>query len=195
MGARAALDEAQPYLDKVGDDGGQPFYADPDQDLWGRFHFTQVLVHESDCALLHPKDVTPARKPRKDKKPPLKVLVAKRLYAPWLEARVDCQRKAISEASDSLFPLESPWTETAVTAILQGNASLADEVRGYLHDEAAVLDHERVLQKTARENFYRLLATVEEHMKDFKKRELNDAPLESLRKQLDRLLVAISQPS
>jgi hypothetical protein len=178
----------------VGDDGGQQFFADPDQDLWGRFHFTQVLVQESDCALLHPKDVTPPGKPRKDKKAPLKVK-AKRLYAPWLEARVDCQRKAISLAAESLFPLESSWTEMAVTALAQGNASLAEEVRGYLHDEAAVLDHERTLQKTARENFYRLLATVEEHMKDFKKRELSDAPLESLRKQLDRLIVAISQPS
>lgn len=195
MGAKAALDEALPFLDKVGsEEGGQPFFADPDQDLWGRFYFTSLLVRESNCALLVPKDVAPPPKPRKDKKPPGKSR-PKLLYAPWLEARVDCQRKAITDASQELFPLDGPWTEPAVAALMQGSDAIGEQVRAFEKKEAGGLERNRALQKLARENLYRLLATIEEQMKDFKKRDLSDAPLESLRKQIDRLLVAISQPS
>jgi hypothetical protein len=191
-GAKATLDETLPYLDKVGDENGQPFYADPD--LWGRYHFTVLLVRESNCALLEPKNVAPPPKPRKDNKPSLKPK-PKRLYRSWLEARIDCQRKAITEASEELFPLESGWTEPTVATLLQATGALADEVIRFEKEEASVLERSHALQKVARENFYRLLATIEEQIKIFKKRELSNTPLELLRKQVDRLLVAISRPS
>jgi len=104
-------------------------------------------------------------------------------------------RKAITAASEDLFPQDSTWSETAVASLMQGNSDFGDRIQSFLKDESGSLDRYRALQKTARENLYRLLATIEGQMKNFKDRALNEAPLEQLRKQIDRLLVAISTPS
>ncbi|MGZ3705796.1 MAG: tetratricopeptide repeat protein, partial [Bdellovibrionota bacterium] len=139
MGAKTALEEALPYLDKVGsEDGAQAYFADPDQDLWGRYHFTSLLVAETECASLLPKElaVVPAAKAAKGKKQPAPkkkpARIAKRLYAPWLEARTDCLRKAITAASEDLFPQDSPWSEPAVASLMQGNGDFGDRIQAFL---------------------------------------------------------------
>jgi tetratricopeptide (TPR) repeat protein len=195
LGAKAALEEAQPFLDKVGDDDGGPaFFSDPDQDLWGRFHYTSILVQETECARLVPNEIggSPSRVAKDGKKIPKRP--GKRLYAPWLEAVVDCHRKSVTKASDELFERESPWSEPALEAIAGGISDLGEKTLTYLKEETSRLERRRALQGDARENLYRLLATIEEKLKKFKNQELNSQPLESLRKQVDRLLVQVSSP-
>jgi hypothetical protein len=193
LGAKTALDEALPYLDQTGtDDASQAFFADPDQDLWGRYHTTSILLRESECTGLSPHE-TAAKLPAK-KKPPKKLATPTRLYGPWLEAVTTCQRQALAEASDDLFSRESPWEPQAAAALATGFRVFGERILGYLHDETARLDRQRALQKIARENIYLLLHAVEEKLKVYKNQELNQSSLESLRKQLDGLLGKISSP-
>jgi hypothetical protein len=200
LGAKAELEEAQPFLDKAtSDEAVQPFFADPDQDLWGRSHFTSILVTESECLKLEPRDLAhrepaPEKPGKKSAAKKLKAVAPNRLYAPWLEAVTDCQRKASTEAADELFERESPWGPLAAAAISNSITIFGNRITGYLKEEASRLPRRRALQKDARENLYRLLALFEEKLKFFKNRELNEAPLEPLRKQVDRLLVEISSP-
>lgn len=198
LGARTALDEAQPFLDKVGtDDGGQPYYADPDQDLWGRFHYTAILVQESECTKLMPRDLAgPAPEPegKEGSSKKKKKRAPRLLYAPWLESVADCQRQAIVRAADDLFERESPWGAPSLAAIQQGLDAFATKIQIYLRGEVAALERHRALQKSARENLYRILEATEVKLKYFKDHELNSEPLESLRKHLDRLLVQGSSP-
>jgi tetratricopeptide (TPR) repeat protein len=193
LGAKAALDEAEPYLDKVStEDGGQPLYADADQDLWGRYHYTSVLVEEMECGRLTPKEIGVAAKPGKKGR---KARPLKRLYAPWLEAVTDCQRKAIAHASQEIFSHDSPWAPKAEAALTQGIEAFGERVRDYLRQESAALEKHRALEKTARENFYRLLSSVEDQIKIFKNRGLNSESLEAIRKKIDPLIVSLSHPS
>lgn len=179
LGAKAALDESMAFLDKMGE--GEPastFFSHPDQDLWGRFHFTQVLLETKECGLTEPKEV----------------LKKKRLYEPWMDSVTDCLRSAISHASKELFAKESQWGETAENALVQAIESFANKIRGHLKREASVIERHRALNKTTRESYYRLLGTVDEHLKSFKNQGLNALALERMRKQIDRLLVGVSGP-
>lgn len=187
LGAKAVLEDALPYLDKLGEDEklSSSSHSNPDQDLWGRYHFTAILVKEMECNQLGPKEL-----PGKTKK-----ARANRLYAPWLESVTDCLRSTVDTASEELFSRESPWGPRAEQTILHGVLGLAEKVQGFLSKEASVLAKHRSLQKVAREQFYRLLSSVDENLKIFKKRGVNSTALESLRKQIDRLLVAFSSPS
>lgn len=180
QGARAVLDDSAAYLDRVGKEESRaiPFFSNPDEDLWGRFHFTAVLIKTRECGLTEPKEVK-----------------KKKLYLPWLEARTDCLRAALQTATQELFLRESPWGEKAGEAIGQAIEAHARNVAALLKAEAKKLEVHARLQKEAREELYRLLTPVDESLKNFKNRGINGQPLELLRKQIDRLLVSISGPS
>lgn len=184
QGARAVLDDSAAYLDRVGKEESRaiPFYANPDEDLWGRFHFTSVLIKTRECGLSEPKEV-PRSKP------------VKKLYQPWLESRTDCLRAALRTATQELFVRESPWSEKAADALGQAVEAHGRKLAALLKAEAKKLEVHARLQKEAREELYRLLGPVDEDLKDFKNRGISGQPLESLRKQIDRLLVSISEPS
>lgn len=198
LGAKATLEDTLPYLDKVGfDDGSQPFYADPDQDLWGRYHYTALLIAESECAQLGPHETLVPLPPLKDpeKTARKRKPIVRRLYPPWIESVTDCQRKAVTRASEEIFFRDSPWSEPTRQVLADGIDAFGAKLRSFLKQESGVLSRERALQKTARENLYRLLATIEEKMKYFKDHGLSPKTLESLRKQVDPLLVSISTSS
>ncbi len=187
LGAKAVLEDALPYLDLLGLDENTSVsvYSDPDQDLWGRYHFTSLLVREMECNQMVPKEV-----PGKGKK-----AKGTYLYTPWLESVTDCLAKTIDVASEELFTRETPWAVPVEQSISNGIAVFAKKVEGYLAKEAPALDRHRALQKNVREQFYRLLTAVDENLKNFKKRGVTPSPLESFRKQIDRLLVTISGTS
>jgi hypothetical protein len=182
QGAKAVLDDSAAYLDKEGKDEGRaiPYYSNPEQDLWGRYHFTAVLLKTRSCGRLPPKETGKAKQ---------------RLYGPWLESEIDCLRAAVDTASEELFVRESSWGNETEKDLSLAIDAFASKVLGFLSGEAKQLDRHRALQKAARENFYRLLGTLDDHLKNFKNRGINTSSLETLRKQVDRLLVAISRPS
>lgn len=200
QGARAVLEDSAAYLDKVGKEESRPipFYSNPEQDLWGRYHFTATLIKTKECALLGPKNIGKPGKGKKkgqEKESPAARPNNKFLYAPWLEAETDCLRTAVKTASEELFARESPWAPPAGESLLEGVNAFGSEISQHLKAEAARLESHRALQKAARENLYRLLGTVDEHLKNFKDRGISSPRLDDLRKQLDRLLVSISGPS
>lgn len=182
QGAKAVLDDSAAYLDKVDKDEGRaiPYFSNPDQDLWGRHHFTAVLIKTWECSRFKPKETGKAKQ---------------KLYGPWLEAETDCFRSTLDTASQELFARESPWAEEAVADISRGVDAFGAEILGALKLEKKKLERHQALQKAAREHLYRLLGTLDEHLKNFKNRGINGAPLIELRKQIDRLLVSISRPS
>ncbi|HEY8280240.1 MAG TPA: hypothetical protein VIH99_11490 [Bdellovibrionota bacterium] len=191
LGAKKVLESATPFLDKVGsEDRAIPFYADPNEDLWGRYYFTSLLIQEMECNRLSPSEFTPKKAKGAKKKPK-----AQRLYQAWLESVTDCLRKSVNEASEDLFSRDSSWAEPVETSITQGISVFGKKIEGYLKEEAAHLDRLRALQKSSREQLYRLLNTTEEQLKNFKNHGFNTKSLESVRKLVDRLLVALSNPS
>jgi len=197
-GAKAVLSDALPYLDKMGssDRSANPFYADPDQDLWGRYHFTEVLVEEVECNKLGPKEIMGSTKIKSaDGATKIKKMRMHRLYNPWLEGVTDCFRKAVTLASNEIFAFESPWSAPAEQSLSQGIDVFANKIQTFLKEESGVLNNHRALQKASSEHLYRLLGTLDERLKFFKDRGVNSVHLESLRKQLDRLLVSLSRPS
>jgi tetratricopeptide (TPR) repeat protein len=196
LGAKAELEEAQPFLDKVeGENGSQPFYADPDQDLWGRYHFTALLLQVSDCSRLTPKEIAkPAPASKKKSKKKIKPASPKRIYQPWLEGVTDCYRKAVTQASDEIFNIDTPWSTQARSVLASALSDLGSKIEMYLKDEAKALDRHRALEIAARENLYRLLNVIESKMKDFKNQNLSTESLETLRKIVDPLLAKISSP-
>jgi hypothetical protein len=179
LGAKAVLKDSLPYLDKMEADERGPLRTDPDQDLWGRYHFIEALIDETECTKAGPSSTR-----RK-----------KTLYSPWLESVTDCFRGAITKASEELFSRESPWSSLAQESLERGISHFAEEIDGYLQKEKAKLESFRTLQKASREQLYRILGTTDSQLKTLKDRGINPLPLESLRKLLDRLLVTLSRPS
>lgn len=180
QGAKVVLEDAVAYLDKVGsEEKAIPFYANPDEDLWGRYHFSSVLMEARTCPSPQPKEI--AKK--------------KKLYVPWLESVTDCLRASLTHGSQELFVKENAWSDMAGTELGAAIDTFGQKIQTHLKKEASSLASHRALQKSASENLYRLLGTVDEHIKNFKNRGVSPKPLESLRKQIDRLLVVISSPS
>jgi len=180
QGAKVVLEDAVAYLDKVGgDDKAIPFYANPDEDLWGRYHFSSVLMAARTCPSTQPKVI--------NKK--------KTLYVPWLESVTDCLRTALTHASQELFVKDNAWSEKAGAELHSAVEAFGLKIQANVKKEEASLAGRQALQKSAAENLYRLLGTMDEHLKIFKNRGVGSPSLESLRKQLDRLLMAISSPS
>jgi len=181
MGAKSVLENAVAYLDNVGTEEGKnlPFYSNPDQDLWGRYHFTAVLLEAGACNVNNPKEVG------KNKK----------LYAPWLESVTDCLRKTFTHASNEIFLKESAWTDKAHASLSTAVEAFGKKIQLHLSKEAKVLAKQQSLKKSAAEALYRLLGTLDENLKNLKNQGVNASPLEQLRKQIDHLLVAVSNPS
>ncbi len=175
QGANVVLEDSLAYLDKVGADDKAPFYANSDQDLWGRYYFSMVLVQVRACDLSQPKEI--AKK--------------KRLYDPWLDSVTDCLRKTLKLASEELFAKENDWNDRATEELGKAIESFGVKIEAQMKREAGVLANQRALKKSASQSLYRLLGTLDEQLKIFKDRAVNSGALELLRKQIDRLLVSI----
>jgi len=180
QGAQVELEETVAYLDKVGDDEkAMPYFSNPDQDLWGRYHFSSVLLEARDCSLSQPKEI--------QKK--------KRLYAPWLDSVADCLRKTLTHSGQELFGKENIWGDLAEEELRNAFDAFAQKIKTQLAREAPVLANHQKLLKMSREAFYRILGTADEQVKNLKNQALALQHLERLRKQLDRLLVGFSASS
>lgn len=181
MGAKGQLKDSTQYLDlAAGEDRGA--LSESERDVWGRYHFTSLLIREKECSALGPKTTGSGKK-------------AKVLYANWLEGNVDCLRDAIEEATQEVFLRESAWSGQSASALSRNVENMAAKIRGYLQAESKALNTRRALERSAREQLYRLVSELEKNIKIFKNRSLNPAPLEQIRKRIDLLLVSLSNPS
>ncbi len=184
QGAKAVLEDSAAYLDKVSGEEGRagPYYANPDQDLWGRYYFTSLLLKARDCTDLNPKKVKSGK-------------AESYLYTAWIEAESDCLSAAVRFASQELFAKESSWGQEAVNALSGSIDNFGSKVKEHSRLLAKHLSKQAALKKESLEGLYRVLGTVDDQIKNFKDREVTPEPLEQLRKQIDPLLVSISSSS
>jgi tetratricopeptide (TPR) repeat protein len=183
-GARAVLKDAEQFLESSGSpDSTFTIFSDPNQDLWGRYHFTEAMIAEKSCRLMNPKELAGKKKD------------TRRLYEPWLEASVDCLRHSLVEADRQLFQKESVWSPEVGAIFLDSVDLLGNRVKGYIAQEKEKLDRQHLLEKNAREHLYRLLSTIDDLLKSVKKQRVETSSLESIRKRIDLLLLQISKPS
>jgi tetratricopeptide (TPR) repeat protein len=179
-GARAVLKDASQYLDGYG--AGKSRGPSLDGDLWGRFHFTSLLVEISRCASTSPKEIGSGNSRR-------------RLYEPWLDATVDCYRQAVDKLVQDLLRRESPWSEAAVLRLDGSLEALGQKLQGYLKQEVGRLERRRALEGLSRRQLYRLLGKLDESEKSLKNQTIIERPLSPLRKRIDLLLVSLSATS
>lgn len=182
-GAKAVLEDSAAFLDKITEEEDAPVHARPDRDLWGRYHFTQVLLEARECALTQPKELAQ------------KGTAKKRLYVPWMESVTDCLRAALTHASKELFAKESLWGEKAEPTLSAAVEDFGQRIQRYLKQEAGMIERHRSLHKSARESLYRLLGTLDQHLISLRSRGASTHALDKLRKQIDRLLVSVSGPT
>ncbi|MGZ3693140.1 MAG: tetratricopeptide repeat protein [Bdellovibrionota bacterium] len=181
LGAKAQLKDATQYLDLTsGED--RTVLSESERDVWGRYHFTSLLVQERECQALNPQKAGSGKR-------------AKTLYTNWLEGSIDCVRQAITEASNEIFIRESAWSVPSYSSLERSMDNLAAKIRQFLESENKVLSNKQALKKAAQAQLYRLITELDKNIKVFKIREVNSQYLESLRKRVDLLLVSISRPS
>ena len=164
-----------------------------EEDLWGRYHFTSILLKGAECREIEPRTLEEAAKKSIGKKG--KAKAPRRLYRAWLESRTDCLLKMTSLAGDEVFPHESSWATSTEKAILGGISQFESRIKDFLRAEAPSLDRHRELEKETRENLYRLLNGIELQIKKLKNQHLESQHLEAIRKQVDSLIVRISSSS
>jgi tetratricopeptide (TPR) repeat protein len=181
LGAKSQLKDATQYLDLTsGED--RTVLSEAERDVWGRYHFTSLLIRENECSALVPQRTGTAKR-------------GKTLYTNWLEGSTDCLRQAINEASSELFLKESSWSAPAAASLERNVENLATKIRAYLASEGRVLATKRALQHSAEGQLYRLISELDKNIKVFKDRELDAQYLEQIRKRIDLLLVSLSRPS
>jgi hypothetical protein len=176
-GAKAVLKDAAQYLD--GHSAKRSTGPDLDKDLWGRFYYTTFLLKAEDCRTV-PKEIGSGK-------------TKKRLYQPWLESSVDCYRYSLDQITRDLG--ESGWSAQALAELERSIVAFGEKIQSYLNLEKGRLETRRALEGQARQNLYRLLSKTEDTIKFFKNQGLEAAPLESLRKRIDLLLVSLARPS
>ena len=172
--AKATLKEAFNYLDNQ--EFGKNRSSDPEMDLWGRFHRTDLLLQLDDCKNLQPKEVG-----------------KKTLFEPWLSASVDCFRKSLRFYSNELLVPESSWAEAATGDVINALDQFGQRVITFQNSKPLAL--KRQIEKEARQNLYRLLSQVDEDIKSLKNQTINSDSLLQVRKKLDLLLVSFPNPS
>lgn len=181
LGAKSQLKDSTQYLDFAsGED--RSVLAESERDIWGRYHYTSLLVREHECREMQPKSVGTAKKPRY-------------LYANWLEGNIDCVRQTLTEAIDELLLRESPWTAPAIAVLQREVDDLSTKIKGAIGREKKSLNARAALEKVAREQLYRILTELEKDIKIFKEREVSSDPLDQLRKRVDLLIVSLSSTS
>lgn len=166
MGARAAIKDADQYMENTAEEGPEG------KDLWGRYHYVQVLTQLQECAGYSAKSAG-----------------KKKLFNTWLESEGDCWKTAY-EAGLKTFRLDNAWSNPSKDSLLAGLEAWSSKVKKY-SQELKSLEPKRNLQKLARQQLYRTLAIVDHDLKDFKERALNSESLEQIRKHLDLLIVSI----
>lgn len=181
LGARTQLKDAAQYLDLSGGEDRNTL-TEAEKDVWGRYHFTSLLVLERECAAMDPKEVGDGKKKRL-------------LYTNWLEALADCVKSSIVEASSELFLKDSAWSNLGFSALEREVDGMATKIRAHLKTEGKVISRRQALEKNVRQSLYRILSELDKQIKSFKDRELNSQYLESIRKKIDLLLVSLSSPS
>ena len=160
VGAKATLEESLPFLEQLSAENNErPLYSNPEEDLWGRYHFTSILLKGAECREIEPRTLEEAAKKSIGKKG--KAKAPRRLYRAWLESRTDCLLKMTSLAGDEVFPHESSWATSTEKAILGGISQFESRIKDFLRAEAPSLDRHRELEKETRENLYRLLNGIE----------------------------------
>ena len=180
-GARSVLEDAAQYL--IGDPSQAARTPEPDLDLWGRFHFTQLLLQIHECAAGGPKEFPEGKKS------------VRRLYPPWLEATTDCYRRALSFTEKELLARESSWGKPATQEIARAIEAFGQRIQGYYQAESNRLERQRVLQNSSRSQLYRLLGALDETLNNLKVQGLSSTTLEGARKRLDLLLLSLARPS
>lgn len=181
MGAKGQLKDATQYLDLTsGED--RSILKEAERDVWGRYYYTSLLVSERECLAMNPQKIAAGKG-------------SKTLYANWLEGSVECLRTAITLASNEVFSRESIWSPQASNSLNRNIDGLATKLRRYLAAEGKSLKNRQALERAAQGQLYRLLTELDKHIKSFKNRDVNSAPLELIRKRVDLLLVSLSRPS
>jgi tetratricopeptide (TPR) repeat protein len=179
-GAKAVLTDAEQFL------GGEPAAsartANQDRDLWGRYHYITLLLELDACRLNAPKEIG-SKKSRR------------RLYAPWLDASVDCLRKALALARTELFARESIWSEPSGQALRQGVDLLGNRAKEFLRAETTNLPAKRALEAAARSSLYRLMGSFDDAIQSLQSQNLAAPTLKDTRKQIDLLLSSLSAPN
>jgi hypothetical protein len=176
-GAAAVLKDSLAYLDGKSNRLTGP---DPDQDFWGRYHYTSLLLQLKGCNGREPKEINKGRK---------------RLYLPWLEATIDCFRQSLGGLVAELLLPESAWAPVSLNLLNSNLAAFGQKVKGYQRREGSRLAERRLLEGSAREQLYRFLNKIDEQDKVIKNHGVINTNLELIRKQVDLLLVSLSNPS
>ncbi len=166
-GAKAVLQDATAYMENQNAD-----------DLWGRYHYTSLMLEKESCSNSTPKTIG-----------------KKVLYEPWLDATVDCYRRLIGNLTQELLGKESAWSDLATQQLDQALASLGSQLRVFLQKEKPRLQNYRKLNDLSRQNLYRLMGKVDESLKNFKNQGITSPHLELIRKRIDLLLVSLVSPS
>lgn len=180
-GARSVLEDASQYLN--GDPAQAARTPEPDLDLWGRYHFTQLLLQVDDCSARGPREIPEGKKS------------VRRLYPAWLEATTDCYRRALSFTEKELLARESSWAKPATQELAKGIEAFGQRIQGYYQAEKSRLERQRVLQNSSRSQLYRLLGALDEALNNLKVQGLSSSTLEGARKRLDLLLLSLARPS
>jgi hypothetical protein len=181
QGARSALKEGEQLL--LNSAGAEILpMSDPNNDLHGRLHFTSAYIQLSECMNAEPKEIAKGKKSRQ------------RLYAPWLESVGQCLQNAQKDSVE-LVRRESTWMLPALQSVDASLVSFTNKVRGYLTQEQSRMEQKRALEKGTRQELYRLLAPLDDSIKNFKNQGIMHDPLMLLRKRIDALLVSLSLPS
>ena len=153
---------------------------DPDKDLWGRFHYTSLLMQLNECNSTSPKEINKGKK---------------RLYLPWLEGTVDCFRRSVGSLVAELLLPESTWAPASLALFESNLAAFGKKIKDAQRREGSHLAERRALESSAREQLYRLLNKIDEQDKVIKNQGVITTNLELIRKQVDLLLVSLSNPS
>lgn len=180
-GAKKVLDDALQYL--AGDPNAAARSPDPDQDLWGRYHYTKLVLDLGACGLTEPKAFAEGKKS------------VRRLYPAWLDSSVDCLRGSLGFLEKELLLRDSAWGKAGTQAFVKETERFGDRIKGYYAEEKNNLARQRTLQNSSRTNLYRLISALEESSGRLKAAGFSPTAFEALRKRIDLLLVSLSSPA
>ncbi|RZA05579.1 MAG: hypothetical protein EOP11_12500 [Proteobacteria bacterium] len=180
-GARAVLAESLQYL--RGDPSVSAKAATANQDLWGRYHYTDLLLRLDSCERSSPRTLAEGKKG------------ARRIYPAWLDSSVDCYRAALRFMESELLNRESAWAKPGAEDFSKAVDVFAQRIQGFYQDEKNQLNRRRALQSAARASVYRFLSALEESTRALKPGVAGPEAFANIRKRLDLLLVSISSPT
>ena len=182
QGARIALKEAFTQLQNIPASLSDPYSEDLNEDLWGRYYFTELDIQVETCVSQEPRE-------KKQKKK------LSRLYSQWMAGVTDCLRGVLRTANQELFPTESKWSENATVSLEEGIALFVGKIQQFQSSEKENIAQWQSIEKEARQQLYQVFNLVDADLKQFREQSLPTNSLLHLRKQLDLLIVSLSSPS